>query len=335
MGSQFVDMNADGHLDYLTATFDGSPHVAYGSEEGFGEPEHVLDKHGERIIVTHYWDFDQEKHVVDHRSFGEGDSRTERCVSAWAWDWDADGDLDLLLGTYENGRLYRQMNEGTQTEPKFTGKNIEVMAGDAPFALPAKMTAPRMVDWDSDGDLDIIVGSFGDSYGQDAEGGGVYLARNTGEKGKPVFAALETLIEPSKKGHESAVRPDAGLYPDAVDWDGDGDLDLVVGGYSMWTPEGRELTAEEQAEVEDLTKKRDAFQKKQMELGQAYSKAYQDQEGKDPESEEVKKALADAMAVYRKAAGELQKEMKPTMDRLAELVPSPKREAFVWLYERK
>ena len=100
MGSQFVDMNADGHLDYLTATFDGSAHVAYGSAEGFGEPEHVLDKDGKRIIVTHYWDFDQEKHLVDHRSFGEGDTRSERCVSAWAWDWDADGDLDLLLGTY-------------------------------------------------------------------------------------------------------------------------------------------------------------------------------------------------------------------------------------------
>ena len=25
MGSQFVDFNADGHVDYLTATYDGEP----------------------------------------------------------------------------------------------------------------------------------------------------------------------------------------------------------------------------------------------------------------------------------------------------------------------
>ena len=101
----------------------------------------------------------------------------------------ADGDLDLLLGSYENGHLYRQMNEGTKTAPKFTGKNIAVMVGDTQFGLPAKMTAPRMLDWDADGDLDILVGSFGDSYGARGEGGGVYLSLNEGEKGKPPFLA--------------------------------------------------------------------------------------------------------------------------------------------------
>ncbi len=41
MGSQFVDFNADGHLDYLTATFDGSPHISYGGAKGFGTPERI------------------------------------------------------------------------------------------------------------------------------------------------------------------------------------------------------------------------------------------------------------------------------------------------------
>ena len=50
------------------------------------------------------------------------------------------------------------------------------------------------------------------------------------------------------------MRPDAGLYADAVDYDGDGDLDLVVGGYSMWTPPARELNAEEKATVARLKK---------------------------------------------------------------------------------
>ncbi len=49
MGSQFVDLNADEHLDYLSATFDGSPHVAYGSAEGFAEPVRLKDKDGQVI----------------------------------------------------------------------------------------------------------------------------------------------------------------------------------------------------------------------------------------------------------------------------------------------
>jgi len=335
MGSQFVDFNADGHLDYITATFDGSPHVAYGSADGFGEPERIKDAQGERIVISSIWNYDSKKHENVGRSMPDGKAVDERCISALAFDWDGDGDFDLLLGSYENGRLYRQMNEGTNAAPRFTGRNIPVMAGDAPFALPAKMTAPRLVDWDGDGDLDLIAGSFGDSY-QQGIGGGIYLSLNNGSKGKPAFGALQTLIEPSRKGAAGPTRPDAGLYVDAVDYDGDGDLDLIVGGYSMWTPPARELTAEETATVARLRKQQAEVQKRQQEVMAAITeKAKKATEGLDNTTEEYRAKWSAVYEEHRDEYMPVIQENQELSKRIGELVPGMKRETFVWLYERK
>ena len=135
MGSQFVDFNGDGQVDYLSATFDGSPHLALGSVEGFSKPERLRDAQGERILISYFWNYEDEEHQVTGRALDTTPTPSERCISALAFDWDADGDLDLLLGSYENGHLYRQMNEGDNASPKFTGVNIAVKAGDKPLAL--------------------------------------------------------------------------------------------------------------------------------------------------------------------------------------------------------
>ena len=335
MGSQFVDFNADGHLDYISATFDGSPHVSYGSEKGFGIPERIKDASGQRILISSIWNYETKKHEDLGRSMPDGAPRSERCISALAFDWDGDGDYDLLLGSYENGHLYRQMNEGNNAEPKFTGKNIPVQAGDKAFAIPAKMTAPRLVDWDGDGDLDLVAGSFGDSYGASGEGGGVFLSRNNGKRGAPAFGALETLIEPSAKGGHEPTRPDAGLYVDAADYDGDGDLDLVVGGYSMWSPEARELTEEEQATVASLQEKQQAAQKRYAEFMRKVSaEATKATEGLERGSDEWREKWSAVYAKYRKETTEMRGETQGLAKQIGELVPAAQRKSFIWLYER-
>jgi len=58
MAPQFVDFNADGHIDIFTGTFDGSPHVAYSSAEGFQSPVRLLDAHGECVLLTQFWNYD-------------------------------------------------------------------------------------------------------------------------------------------------------------------------------------------------------------------------------------------------------------------------------------
>ncbi len=335
MGSQFVDFNADGHVDYLSATFDGSPHISYGSKGGFNEPVRLKDAQGQRILISSYWDYDERAHLKTDRALSKGNAPAERCISALAFDWDGDGDNDLLLGSYEKGHLYRQMNEGTNQEPKFTGKNLAVMAGKQPFALPAKMTTPRLVDWDGDGDMDLVAGSFGDSFGQSSVGGGVYLSRNNGAKGKPAFGKLETLIAPSAKGMTAPTRPDAGLYPEVVDYDGDGDLDLVVGGYSLWTPKGRELNAKEKAKVTALRAQLAALTGRRSKLLRKISAEVTEATvGLDPKSKEWRAKVKPIRAKYRNENSAFGKERLAVSKQLKALVPGPQRRSFVWLYER-
>ncbi len=335
MGSQFVDLNSDGKLDYVSATFDGSPHVAYGSDKGFLEPVRLKDKDGKRIIAGHYWDYESKSHEKVTRAMPDGKGEDQRCISALAYDWDADGDYDLLLGTYEWGTLYRQMNEGTNAEPKFTGKNIVVEAGGNPLSLPAKMTTPRLVDWDKDGDMDLIVGSFGDSYGGKV-GGAVYLALNEGAKGKPSFGPLQQLIAPSEKGGSAPTRPDAGLYADAFDYDGDGDLDLVVGGYSMWTPQARELTAQEEARVKEL---KDLKAKVSAKLNlinrRMFAAIDKATGGLDRKSDEHREKTTEIRKTFMDETRPLSKKLREVSKEIDALVPRGQRKSFVWLYERQ
>jgi len=227
-----VDMNGDGRQDILTGSFSGAPQWVINTKDGYGEPSGVVDQNNNLVVLSTFWDFETE-------DWGESDSTgtTGFCSSVAAVDWDHDGDMDLLLGGYRDGGLFLRLNEGSVTETKFASTNQPVKVGGKPIEFKGGIGAPRVVDWDGDGLFDIVVGTI---YGE------VVLFRNAGSKGAPTFPEMTTLVEllPGKAGSKqikrvpakdgSPVAPGSSFHIELVDYDGDDDLDLLVGGRSEW-----------------------------------------------------------------------------------------------------
>jgi len=312
-----VDIDADGYNDILVGSFEGVPYLIRGSEEGFSEPQQIKDATEETVVIADFWNHEEDKWDKTDRAESKG-----HCTSVEAVDWDDDGDLDLLLGDYYGGRLFLRLNEGSAEEPGFAKTNQAIEADGEPIVIKGGLAAPRVVDWDGDGLFDIVCGGAK---------GGVYFFRNTGEKDEPEFAAAESLIEPVKDPTKSFIRrvpsidgqpalPGSSYHIEFVDFDADGDLDLLVGGRSSWlTGPIRTLTEEEEKELEEINAQIKETLKEIRELT------------KEVESKEDRKELVESedyqetMKHYRDLAKEKAKyKTDPTASG-----------DFVWLFRRK
>lgn len=108
-----------------------------------------------------------------------------------------------------------EKNARRKTVIRFDGEDIEVPDGKK-GTIDYTATSVHAVDWNADGKIDLLIGEFE---------GRVYLVPNEA-KDKGLALGKERALHAG--GKEIQV-PGGHAGPFAVDWDGDGKLDLIVG----------------------------------------------------------------------------------------------------------
>jgi hypothetical protein len=172
-----VDLDGDGHNDILTGSWPGELFLFRGGVDGFAAPEMLKDKDGEYINI------------------GGGIKEN------------ADGSI-LITGHGE----FEEVDGGWIV--KYHGRRMK-SSNEKPISVTGTASAAHAVDWEGDGDYDILVGDIG---------GNVYLIPNLGTPQSYVFGEQRQL---KAGGQDMKVEGDAGPY--TADWDGDGDFDVLVG----------------------------------------------------------------------------------------------------------
>ena len=131
-------------------------------------------------------------------------------------DWDGDGDLDIVGIEFRDTIQYSE-NVGSRTEPTY--KQFEPIFLEDGRPAAAELAMPTIVayDWNKDGCQDVLLGD---------EDGRVALFVNTGElkDRKPVFDHPFYF-----KQIPDALKCGALSTPFGVDWDDDGDWDILCG----------------------------------------------------------------------------------------------------------
>ncbi|MFN0058072.1 MAG: FG-GAP-like repeat-containing protein [Planctomycetota bacterium] len=291
-----MDLNADGYNDVITGSYwPGDIYLFSGKAGGFAKGEFLKDASGKNVNGGQPW---KTKDDPDMDSLA---------AAPHAADLDGDGDYDLLIGNFV-GRVMFIENIGTKTAPKFSDQKRALQAANGDLKVEGD-AGPVAVDWNADGRLDLIVGA-GD--------GAVRYFQNDGTPQAPKFAAGVDLLPAVKVDYEhpeleGTVPKSSGTRTKVcvTDYNGDGQLDLLVGDYaSQSTPEPN-LTPAQIAERDALHAERD---KLSDEMGKLY-------EGGAKPDEAATKQLSDRMKEVFKKLEPLEAQHKP--------------HGWVWLYLRK
>lgn len=172
-----ADLDADGHIDLLSGSWPGELFFFKGGpDRTFAAPVKLKDKLGKTINI--------------------GGGRRP------------DSQMILIAGdaTFET-------IDGKQFIV-YDGEKIEIPEGKQ-AGITGTASSLSVVDWDDDGDYDLLVGEIR---------GSVHLLTNEGTPQEYAFGPEQPV---QAGGSDLIVGGDAG--PQAADWDLDGDLDLLVG----------------------------------------------------------------------------------------------------------
>lgn len=136
-------------------------------------------------------------------------------------DLDGDGIRDFISSSYDPGHCY--FFRGLADHKFASSKELTDKAGVPVRSRPQQNhnydsfgSFYTPVDWDADGDFDILIGCFG---------GELKLRINEGSASKAVFADDNLVINAG----ESPLKVEAHCCPVIADWDGDGRWDIISG----------------------------------------------------------------------------------------------------------
>jgi len=212
---RYKDFNGDGAMDIIAGVDDWGD---YGWDNAFNEKGEWLrgPLHGYVYIILNKGSTDQPDYSEPFRLSAEGDPvDVYGAPLADFADFDSDGDLDLVCGEFLDGFTYFE-NTGNRTEPLYK-KSGRLTRNGQEIKMDLQMITPTAVDWDGDGDMDLIAGD---------EDGRVALIENTGtvKEGIPQFLPPAYFQQQAQNLKFGAL-----VTPVGVDWDDDGDEDLICG----------------------------------------------------------------------------------------------------------
>ncbi len=130
-------------------------------------------------------------------------------------DFDGDGDVDLLFGGMLHWIMYFE-NVGTRTKPMLTYRGVLKTYRGEDLDITGELIIPVAVDFDKDGDVDLLWGNENGQIGYNENIAGAHkrpkLKQTVFFQQKNPFLDSGTIV-----------------IPVVFDWDGDGDYDIITG----------------------------------------------------------------------------------------------------------